>query len=246
MVARGELLYTGKAKRVYRTDRDDLYLVEFTDNITAFDGGKKDVLARKGYYNAQISTRLFQLLEEHGVPTHFVDMASPTEMVVRACEIVQLEVITRNVAAGSLVRNYPFEEGQRLQPPVVVFHLKSDAHHDPMLNRDIALALGICTVREWDMARRMALEVNRILGEFMGGLGLVMPDLKLEFGRPGGRRNRLVVADELSPDSMRLWRASDGRVLDKDVYRKGMGDVVESYREVARLVVPEVFKEGGS
>jgi len=244
MVSRGELVHTGKVKSVYRTDREDRYLVEFTDRITAFDGGKADVLSGKGYYNAQISRRLFELLEDNGIPTHYVEMASDTEMLVRACEIIPLEVITRNIAAGSITRNYPFKEGEPLEPVIVVMDLKDDKYHDPMVNRDIALALKLCTPQEWDMAHRTALDVNRVLFEYFKKLGLLMPDLKIELGRPGGRKNELIVADELSPDSMRLWRVSDGRVLDKDVYRKEMGDVIESYREVAKLVVPEIFKEG--
>jgi len=243
MVSKGELLHTGKAKSVYRTDSDDFYWMEFTDNISAFDGGKTDVLSGKGYYNAQISRRLFGLLEENGIQTHYVEMASDTEMVVKACEIIQLEVITRNIAAGSITRNYPFKEGEPLEPTIVVMDLKNDEYHDPMVNRDIALSLDLCTAREWEMAHRIALDVNRVLFEYMKELGMLMPDLKIELGRPGGKKNHLIVADELSPDSMRLWRESDGRVLDKDVYRKEMGDVIESYREVAKLVVPEIFEK---
>jgi phosphoribosylaminoimidazole-succinocarboxamide synthase len=243
MVSKGELLYSGKAKKVYRTDSDELYWIEFTDNISAFDGGKKDVLSGKGYFNAQISQRLFTMLEENGISTHYVEMASDTEMIVRSCEIIPLEIITRNIAAGSITRNYPFKEGEKLEPTIVVMDLKDDNFHDPMINQDIALALDLCSSREWDMARCIALDVNRLLFTYFEKLGLLMPDLKIEVGRPSGKKNHLILADELSPDSMRLWRVSDGQVLDKDVYRKDIGDVIESYKEVAKLVAPELFVE---
>ena len=226
-----ELLYAGKAKSVYRTDAPDELVVVFRDDITAFDGGRKDVLARKGEYNARVSARLFDLLEAAGVPTHYLRLEDPVRMRVRRLEMVPLEVIVRNVAAGSLVRNYPFENGQRLDPPLIVIDYKDDTRHDPMVNDEIIVALGLLEPAELDEMKTLALRVNGVLRPLFAACGLELVDFKLEFGRDGAGRLRL--GDEVSMDSMRLWDRASGESLDKDVYRLEKGDVLGAYARVA-------------
>lgn len=233
-----DILYSGKAKTVYRTDDPDLLIMEFRDSLTAFDGAKKSSVPKKGYYNAQISRKLFDLLEENGIKTHFRQMISGSEMLVDAVEIILVEVIVRNIAAGSLTRKYPFEEGQSLEPPVIVLDYKNDERHDPMLNEDIAAALGLATREEMAQIREIALKINGILRAYLDERGLVLPDFKLEFGRRGGE---IVLGDEISCDTCRLWDKETGKSLDKDVFRFDKGDLASAYREVARRIVPEIF-----
>ena len=226
-----ELLYAGKAKSVYRSDAPDELVVVFRDDITAFDGGKKDVLSRKGEYNARVSARLFEVLEKAGVPTHFLRLEDPTRMRVRRLAMVPLEVIVRNRAAGSLVRNYPFESGQPLAPPLMVIDYKDDARHDPMVNDEIILALGLLGRAELEEMKGLALRVNGVLRGIFAAADLDLVDFKLEFGRDDEGRLRL--GDEVSMDSMRLWSRETGESLDKDVYRLGTGDVLGAYARVA-------------
>ena len=226
-----DLLYAGKAKSVYRSDAPGELVVVFRDDITAFDGGRKDVLFRKGEYNARVSARLFELLEEAGVPTHYLQLEGPARMRVRLLAMVPLEVIVRNRAAGSLVRNYPFEPGQPLDPPLIVIDYKDDARHDPMVNDEIILALGLLGPAELEEAKALALRVNAVLGELFGACGLDLVDFKLEFGRD--TEGRLRLGDEVSMDSMRLWDRTTGESLDKDVYRLGTGDVLGASARVA-------------
>lgn len=227
----GELVYTGKAKSLYRTDTPGELLVQFRDDITAFDGGKKDVITRKGAWNARVSAKLFGLLEENGIPTHFIRMDGDSAMIVRDLAMIPLEVIVRNRAAGSLVRRYPFTEGTPLRPPVIVIDYKDDARHDPMINDDIIIALDLLSRDELATVREMALRVNEVLVRFFDSIGISLVDFKLEFGKD---RGRIVVGDEISMDSMRLWDKSTGESLDKDVYRFEKGDVLAIYREVAK------------
>lgn len=222
-------VYSGKAKSLYRTEQKGELLVRFRDDITAFDGGKKDVLSRKGSYNAQVSARLFSLLEEQNIRTHFIRMVDDAGMLVRELEMIPLEVIVRNIAAGSMVRNYPIEEGTRLDPPVIVIDYKDDARHDPMLNDDLILALKIVTPEELSRMKEMALETNTVLRRFFAERGITLVDFKIEFGREDGT---IVIGDEISMDSMRLWDAESGASLDKDVYRFAKGDVLAVYRQV--------------
>ena len=226
-----ELLYAGKAKSVYESGAPDTLVVVFRDDITAFDGGKKDVLVRKGEYNARVSARLFERLEEAGVPTHFLCLEPPSRMLVRRLAMVPLEVIVRNRAAGSLVRNYPFEPGQPLDPPLIVIDYKDDARHDPMCNDEIILALGLLDPAELAAMKALALRVNGVLREIFGACDLELVDFKLEFGRDAEGRLRL--GDEVSMDSMRLWDRASGESMDKDVYRLGTGDVLSAYARVA-------------
>jgi len=234
-MTRGEMLYQGKAKSVFRTDDDDTLIVEFRDDITAFDGQKKDVLPGKGVCNAAVSAHFFELLAKKRVRTHYLRMLDPRTMLVRRLEMIPLEVIVRNIAAGSMVKRFPIADGSPLSPPVIVLDYKDDARHDPMLNDDIALALRIVTKDELAIVKRMALRINRILSNYLAERGILLVDFKLEFGRYNAA---IVLGDEISMDSMRLWDAASRLSLDKDVYRFDKGDVMSAYAAVARRISP--------
>lgn len=232
-----EALYSGKAKTVFKTDDPDKLLMEFRNSLTAFDGKKKSEAPKKGYYNAQISRTLFKLLEEKGIKTHFDSMFSETGMVVDAVDIVKIEVIVRNIAAGSLTKKYPFKTGDRLEPPIIIFDYKSDEFGDPMINDDMALAMGLATKAELAQIRKLALNINSILVEYLAEKDILLPDFKLEFGR---RKGKIVLADEISCDTCRFWDRTTGESLDKDVFRFDKGDLVAAYREVAKRIVPGI------
>lgn len=234
-----EQLYSGKAKTVFRTDNPDKLIMEFRDSLSAFDGKKLSSASNKGYLNASISAKLFELLEQKGIQTHFNSMLTDIDMVVENVEIILIEVIVRNIAAGSIVKKYPFETGQKLDPPVIVFDYKSDKYGDPMINDDIALALGLATRDELSRIRELALAINSVLVEYLGERNLLLPDFKLEFGRFKGE---VILADEISCDTCRFWDKATGESLDKDVFRFDKGDPVAAYREVAKRVVPERFE----
>jgi phosphoribosylaminoimidazole-succinocarboxamide synthase len=229
----GKLLYAGKAKSVYRTDKKDELIVEFRDDITAFDGGKKDTLKSKGSYNATVSAFFFEYLEKHGVKTHYLRMLDERRMAVRTLSMIPLEVIVRNVAAGSIVRNYPFREGTRLDPPVIVIDFKDDSRHDPMLNDDLIVALELATPQELKKIRKISLEINRLLSALLAKQGILLVDFKIEFGRQG---KTIRLGDEISMDSMRLWDKVTKESLDKDVYRFNKGDVMATYNRVSRRI----------
>ncbi|BAI62630.1 phosphoribosylaminoimidazole-succinocarboxamide synthase [Methanocella paludicola SANAE] len=236
---KGDALYSGKAKTVYATTDPKRYIVKFRDDVTAGDGAKKANMKGKGYYNAQISAKLFKLLADNGISTHYIKMVSEDEMLVHACDMVKIEVIPRNYAAGSIVRKYGFKEGQKFDPTLIVMDYKNDAAHDPMLNDDIAIALGIASDKEIRKIRKISLRVNEILQQFFDERGLLLPDFKLEFGKVD---KKIVVADEISPDTMRLWKKDTRQSLDKDVFRFDKGDLMAAYDEAAKLIVPEIFK----
>ena len=232
---KGPLLYRGKAKSVYTTDNPDEVSVEFRDDITAFDGEKKAVLEKKGVYNAAVSASLFEYLEIHGVKTQYIHMLDDRTMLVHRLSMIPLEVIVRNVAAGSLVKRYPFREGDVLNPTVIMLDYKDDTRHDPMVNDDIIFALGLVTREELLTIRKTALKVNDLLRTYLAGLSITLVDFKLEFGR---FRDKILVGDEISMDSMRLWDGKTKESLDKDVYRFGKGDVMSTYAAVAERITP--------
>lgn len=232
-------MYSGKAKTIYKTDDPKKLIAQFRDSLTAFDGKKKSEAANKGYYNAQISRKIFEMLEGEGIKTHYIEMVSDVDMLVDAVEIVAIEVIPRNIAAGSITRKYPIKEGTVFKKPVIVLDYKSDEYGDPMLNEDIAVAMGIATYEEIAQIREMALRINDILVKYLDGKGFLLPDFKLEFGRKDGE---IVVADEISCDTCRLWDKSTGQSMDKDIFRFDKGDLSKAYEEVARRIVPEIFE----
>ncbi len=229
-----KIITSGKVKTVYDAGEGEA-VIEFRDDITAGDGAKKEAKVGKGSINAEISARLLEFLEERGVKTHLKEFVRPNKFLVEKVEIIPVEVILRNIATGSLVRRFPFEEGSELNPPIVEFGYKNDDYHDPMLNDEIALALNLCTMDDLIVMRRMALQVNNLLKEFFLERGILLVDFKLEFGRtPGGE---IILADEISPDTCRFWDSKTREIMDKDRFRKDMGSVIEFYSEVRRRVL---------
>jgi phosphoribosylaminoimidazole-succinocarboxamide synthase len=230
-VEKRELLYEGKAKQLYATDDPNLVIQYFKDDATAFDGTKKATIAAKGVINNACSEIFFNLLESHGVKTHFVERLSEREMLCRRLEIVPVEMIVRNVMAGSLARRLGRDEGAQLASPIVEYCYKSDALHDPLINRWHVTVLGFATGAEIDTMTAMALRVNEILLPFLAARKLLLIDLKLEFGRFQGD---ILLGDEICPDTCRFWDADTGKKLDKDRFRHDLGDVAEAYHEVHR------------
>jgi phosphoribosylaminoimidazole-succinocarboxamide synthase len=234
----GTLLYEGKAKRVYATDRTDLVAVEYKDDATAFNALKKAQLAGKGELNCQISARLFELLERDGIPTHYLALEPPNWMLVRPVRIVPVEVVVRNTAFGSLCKQMPIAPGTPLEPPLLDLYYKDDAFGDPLLTDARLERLGLLTPAQRSELERLAFAVNDSLRRFFADLALQLVDFKIELGVTA--EGELVVADEISPDTCRLWdlRVADGqdRILDKDRFRQDLGGVVEAYGEVLKRV----------
>ena len=232
-----ELIYEGKAKRVYATDKADEVIVSYKDDATALDGLKKGTIEGKGAINNRMSNYLMTLLEKKGVPTHLVRELSDRETVVKRVSIVPLEVIIRNISAGSFAKRYGVEEGIVFDEPTIEFSYKNDELHDPLINSYHALALGLATKGEIETIKRYAFTVNSVLCEYFLGLGVRLVDFKLEFGRlPSGE---IVLADEISPDTCRFWDAKTNEKLDKVRFRRDMGGVEEAYKEMMHRVLGE-------
>ncbi len=227
-----DLLYEGKAKRVYKTDDPRYYIIEYKDEATAFDGKKKGIIQGKGIVNNKVSAVFFQLLEENGVHTHFVELLSPTEMLVKRVEIIPLEVIVRNYAAGSISKRLGLEEGIKFDQPIVEFCYKNDELGDPMVNNYHILAMKLANEEEINALTQQALRINQILSQFLLGKNIILVDFKLEFGRTD--EGDIVLADEISPDTCRFWDSATMEKLDKDRFRRDMGGVEEAYMEIAR------------
>ena len=229
-----EQLYEGKAKKVFATDDPALVIVSYKDDATALDGLKKGTILGKGAVNNRMSDFLFSLLEKEGIPTHFVKELNDREALVRKVSIVPLEVIIRNISAGSFAKRYGVEEGIVFSEPTIEFSYKNDALHYPLLNSYHALALGLATKEEIETIKTMAFRVNEILKAYFLKLNVRLVDFKLEFGRlPDGK---IVLADEISPDTCRFWDATTGEKLDKDRFRRDMGGVEDAYREMMKRV----------
>lgn len=229
---KGKQLYEGKAKKVFETDDKELLIVAYKDDATAFNGLKKGTIVGKGVINNQMSNRLMQLLESKGVPTHFVKELSERETLVRRVKIVPLEVIIRNISAGSFSKRYGVEEGIEFKRPTIEFSYKNDALGDPLLNDDHALALELATEDEIATIRKYAFKVNEVLKEFWAGCGVTLVDFKLEFGKTSD--GKIILADEISPDTCRLWDSKTKEKLDKDRFRRDMGGVEDAYAEIMR------------
>ncbi|AGK05504.1 phosphoribosylaminoimidazolesuccinocarboxamide synthase [Meiothermus ruber] len=229
-----EKLYEGKAKIIYPSSEAGMVRVYFKDDATAFNGQKRAQIAGKGAVNNQIASALFGYLEEHGIPTHFVRQLSEREMLVRQVQIVPLEVIVRNRTAGTFARRYGVEEGRVLPKPLLEFSYKNDALGDPLIYPEAALALGLLSEAELERIRALALQINTLLKDYFAQRNLELVDFKLEFGRLAD--GRLVLADEISPDTMRLWEMGSGEKMDKDRFRRDLGGVEEAYQEVLRRV----------
>ena len=227
-----EQLYEGKAKKVYRTDDPELLIVDYKDDATAFNGLKKGTITGKGVINNKMSNLLMKRLEKAGIPTHFVEELSERETVVKKVSIVPLEVIIRNIAAGSFAQRYGVEEGGVFEKPTIEFSYKNDALGDPLLNAYHAIALKLATGEEIETIKKYAFAVNEQLKAFWSECGVTLVDFKLEFGRLAD--GTIVLADEISPDTCRLWDSKTGEKLDKDRFRRDLGDVEEAYVEVAK------------
>lgn len=228
---KGKMLYEGKAKQVFETDNPDYLLVHYKDDATAFNGLKKGTIQNKGAMNNRISNRLMSLLEKHGIETHFVEELSDRDTVVKRVEIVLVEVIVRNIAAGSLSKRVGLPEGTRLNSTVLEYSYKNDELGDPMINMSHVRALGLATKEEMDTIAEMAYKINEILTDVMKKCNLILVDFKLEFGR---YHDHIILADEISPDTCRFWDADTGEKLDKDRFRRDLGNVEEAYIEIER------------
>ena len=231
-MVKGEQLYEGKAKKVFATDDPELLLVSYKDDATAFNGLKKGTIAGKGVINNKMSNALMQYLEKKGIPTHYVEEINDRDTVVKKVQIVPLEVIIRNIAAGSFSKHYGVEEGTLLKVPTIEFSYKNDDLGDPLINDYHALALGLATQEEIDTIKKYAFKVNEELKAFWKSCGVTLVDFKLEFGRLSD--GTIVLADEISPDTCRLWDSETGMKLDKDRFRRDMGGVEDAYAEIMR------------
>ncbi len=225
------LLYEGKAKKVYDTDTPGVVIVDYKDDATAFNGQKKGTITGKGVVNNRMSNFMFQKLEKQGIPTHFIQELSDRETAVKKVEIIPVEVIVRNIAAGSLAKRLGLEEGTALKAPVLEFCYKNDDLGDPMINISHAVAIGIATKDELDQIAQMAYKVNEIMVEYFKSVKVILVDFKIEFGRCDGK---IILADEISPDTCRFWDADTMEKLDKDRFRRDMGGVEEAYAEMMK------------
>ena len=225
-----EQLYEGKAKKVFATENTDYVIVSYKDDATAFNGLKKGTITGKGVINNKMSNLMMAMLEKKGIPTHFVEQLDDRNTVVKKVEIVPLEVIIRNVAAGSFSKRYGVAEGTAFSAPTIEFSYKNDALGDPLLNDDHAVTLGLASREELALIRKYALVVNEVLGRIWADCGVTLVDFKVEFGRLGD--GTIVLADEISPDTCRLWDAKTKEKLDKDRFRRDLGGVEEAYVRV--------------
>ena len=226
-----EQLYEGKAKKVYATDNEDILIVDYKDDATAFNGLKKGTISGKGVINNKMSNHVMQILEKEGVPTHFVEELSERETAVKKVSIVPLEVIIRNVSAGSFAKKLGIEEGRKLLCPTLEFSYKDDELGDPMINDYYAIAIGAATREEIDTITDYAFKVNEVLCKYFLECGIELIDFKLEFGRYHGQ---IILAEEISPDTCRLWDVNTHEKLDKDRFRRDLGNTEGAYQEVFR------------
>ncbi|MCR4771006.1 MAG: phosphoribosylaminoimidazolesuccinocarboxamide synthase [Oscillospiraceae bacterium] len=227
---KGEQIYEGKAKKVFATDDPGLLIVSYKDDATAFNGLKRGTIEGKGIINNKMSNALMRMLHKRGIPTHFVEELGERDTLVKKVEIVPLEVIVRNISAGSFSKRYGVDEGLVFSEPTIEFSYKNDALGDPLINDCHALALGLVSREELEEIKRLAFEINGVLKDFWASCGVTLVDFKLEFGRlPDGS---IVLADEISPDTCRLWDSETGKKLDKDRFRRDLGGVEDAYREI--------------
>ena len=228
-----ELLYEGKAKKVYTTENPDVLIVDYKDDATAFNGVKKGTIVGKGVVNNRMTNHIFKMLEEKGIPTHFIEELSDRETAVKKVEIVPLEVFVRNVAAGSFSKKLGIEEGFRLLSPTLEFSYKNDELGDPMINDYYAVAIGAATREEIDKITELVFKINEILVDYFKSIKVDLIDFKVEFGRYKGQ---IILADEISPDTCRFWDSETHEKLDKDRFRRDLGHVEEAYEEIYRRI----------
>lgn len=230
-----EQLYEGKAKKVYATDDPELCIVDYKDDATAFNGAKKGTISGKGIINNCITNHLMKLLESKGIPTHLVEQLSDRETLVKRVQIIPLEVIVRNIAAGSLAKRLGLEEGHKMSRPVLEYCYKNDALDDPMVNDYHILAMQFATREELNTIADYAFKINEILTNYLSDLGIELIDFKLEFGKTAD--GQIVLADEISPDTCRFWDSKTGIKLDKDRFRRDMGGVEDAYQEIMKRLL---------
>ena len=228
-----ELLYEGKAKKVYTTENPDVLIVDYKDDATAFNGVKKGTIVGKGVVNNRMTNHIFKMLEEKGIPTHFIEELSDRETAVKKVEIVPLEVIVRNVAAGSISKKLGIEEGFKLLSPTLEFSYKNDELGDPMINDYYAVAIGAATREEINKITELVFKINEILVDYFKSIKVDLIDFKVEFGRYKGQ---IILADEISPDTCRFWDSETHEKLDKDRFRRDLGHVEEAYEEIYRRI----------
>lgn len=226
-----EELYAGKAKSVYRTDDPERFVLVFRDDTSAFDGEKKEQLSRKGMVNNRFNAFIMEKLEAAGVPTHYEGLLSATETLVKKLDMIPVECVVRNLSAGSLCRRLGVEEGLELTPPTYELFLKNDALHDPMVNESLAVSFNWASEAELARMKELTYKVNDVLKNLFDEAGMMLVDYKLEFGRSNGE---IVLGDEFSPDGCRIWDKKTRKKMDKDRFRQGLGDVIETYEEVGR------------
>ena len=231
-----EQIYEGKAKKVFATDDPKIVIVDYKDDATAFNGLKKGTIAGKGVVNNKVSNHFFRLLESRGIPTHYVEQLSDRETAVRRVEILPVEVIVRNRAAGSFSKRMGVEEGTNLACPILEYSYKNDDLGDPFINSYYIRALNIATDEEMEQVKNYSFQINDILKSYLDGFGIELIDFKLEFGRFDGK---VILADEISPDTCRFWDKATGKKLDKDRFRRDLGDVEEAYREIISRLMGE-------
>ena len=225
-----EKLYEGKAKEVYLTEKADEYIIRYKDDATAGNGEKKATIAGKGELNLAITTMIFEMLEKNGIKTHYIETINNTDMRVKKVTIMPLEVIVRNITAGSFAKRYGVEEGRVLNQPTFELSYKDDDLGDPLMCEDHAIALGVITKVEYDYLRKETLKINELLKEFFLKINLKLVDFKIEFGKTDD--GQILLADEISPDTCRLWDKDTNKKLDKDIFRRDLGDLTEGYKEV--------------
>jgi phosphoribosylaminoimidazole-succinocarboxamide synthase len=230
-----ELLYEGKAKKIYATENPNEVICEYKDSLTAFNGEKASSEEGKGALSLAITTLIFEALEKVGIPTHLVKKLSDTEQLVKKCEIILIEVVVRNIVAGSLAKRLGLKEGTKLPFTIVEFYYKNDELNDPLINDDHCLVLGLVKDRkELDLLREYGLKINDFLVKFFDKADMTLVDFKIEFGRDS--EGNIILADEITPDSCRLWDKHSGKKMDKDIFRQDLGDLMSAYKEVLERI----------
>ena len=230
-----KLLYEGKAKRIYETDNPDEVICEFKDSLTAFNGEKEDSKSGKGALNCAITTIIFEALEKAKIPTHLIKKIDDTKQLVKKVKIIPIEVVVRNIAAGSLAKRLGLKEGEKLPFTIVEFYYKNDELNDPLINDDHAMILNLVDdKKELELLREYGRKVNEFLTQFFDKAGMILVDFKIEFGKD--KDGNIILADEITPDSCRLWDKKTGKKLDKDLFRFDLGDIKEAYEEVLRRI----------
>lgn len=234
-----EQLYEGKAKKVFKTDDPNYVIVDYKDDATAFNGLKKGTIVGKGVVNNKVSNHMFKMLEEHGIPTHYVEELSDRETVVKSVSIVPVEVIVRNIAAGSLSKRLGIPEGTKLKSTVLEYSYKDDELGDPMINDYHVYAMGLATPDEMEKIAEYSFKVNEVMTEYLKQFGIELIDFKLEYGRCNACGGKIILADEISPDTCRFWDSKTGEKLDKDRFRQDLGNVEDAYQEILKRLMGE-------